>query len=302
MPTSLPDAYAPPEGRSRPPAGDAPTVRGFTALHRDTWRILLIAPGLLLALPAVLYLPVDLLVAWVVSQSGQVGLQQFQLTSNLSSVFGLVLGTWLSAVALSVLRTLRRGEPLELGPVLAHATARWPTLIGTTLLTGLLILLGALALIVPGIYLAVRLALAVPAVVLDDLGVRAAMERSWQAMPGNMLRYAGVLTLAYVLYAPIAMIPSWFTPEVPSPALWALTSVPLNLLTTGVSVGTALFYLDATGGAAGTPLAPQAPTGSWLEDGGLGLLLAVGGAALGVAAFAVVVSLTVAQELAATGF
>lgn len=69
-------------------------------------------------------------------------------------------------------------------------------LFGVSLLNGLAVLVSALALIIPGIYVACRLVTCIPAALLEDLGARASLERSWDLTRDN----AGRSFLIYVLY------------------------------------------------------------------------------------------------------
>jgi hypothetical protein len=62
-------------------------------------------------------------------------------------------------------------------------------------------LAGLFAFIVPGIYLAVRLSLAVPAAVLEDLGPSEALRRSWELTRGDFWRVLGLMALILALTA-----------------------------------------------------------------------------------------------------
>jgi hypothetical protein len=73
-----------------------------------------------------------------------------------------------------------------------HAWDRFGALLGVSLLTGLGVGVGALFLIVPGIVLFTRWSLAVPVVMLEGLGPRAAMRRSRELVRGH---FWGVLTV-----------------------------------------------------------------------------------------------------------
>jgi hypothetical protein len=60
---------------------------------------------------------------------------------------------------------------------------------------------GLFVFIVPGIYLAVRLSLAVPAVVLEDLGPAEALRRSWALTGAAFWRILGLMALILALTA-----------------------------------------------------------------------------------------------------
>ena len=130
----------------------------------------------------------------------------------------------LAVVVLSGVLTLAVSEAVlgrrpTVGQVWAKARPRVPALIGLSLLTGLLSTLAVAALVGPGIallavsgvvggvallvgvpaalvlvvWVSVRLAFAAPALLLEDLGVVAAIRRSWRLVDRSWWRVLGVL-------------------------------------------------------------------------------------------------------------
>lgn len=75
-------------------------------------------------------------------------------------------------------------------------------LFGVTLLNGIAIVVGLILLIIPGIWLACRLIVCVPAALLEDLGARDSLERSYRLTEGS----AGRAFVIYLIYFVIAMI------------------------------------------------------------------------------------------------
>jgi len=75
-------------------------------------------------------------------------------------------------------------------------------LFGVTLLNGLAIFVGFIFLIIPGIWLACRLMTCVPAALLEDLGARDSLERSYRLTEGS----AGRAFVIYLLYFVMAII------------------------------------------------------------------------------------------------
>jgi hypothetical protein len=69
-------------------------------------------------------------------------------------------------------------------------------LFGVTLLNGLVIMVATLFLIIPGIYMSCRLVTSVPAALLEDLGPRDSLTRSY----GLTKDFAGRAFVIYVLY------------------------------------------------------------------------------------------------------
>jgi hypothetical protein len=77
-------------------------------------------------------------------------------------------------------------------------------LFGVTLLNGLAVLFGLILLVVPGIWLACRLITCVPAALLEDLGARDSLERSYRLTEGS----AGRAFVIYLVYFVVAIIAS----------------------------------------------------------------------------------------------
>jgi uncharacterized membrane protein len=77
-----------------------------------------------------------------------------------------------------------------------------------SLLMGLVILLGFLLMVIPGVILAVGLAVAIPAVVLEaGRSASGALSRSWELTRGSRWRIFGLgLTLFVLLYIPVVAI------------------------------------------------------------------------------------------------
>lgn len=98
-----------------------------------------------------------------------------------------------------IFRTARRldGEPAPLGECLAAGRRRWGTMLGLTIWSGLLIGLGYVFLVVPGIYLAVQWAVAGPVVVLRGRGISDSMDESARLTKGR--RWAVLLFYLIVL-------------------------------------------------------------------------------------------------------
>ncbi len=149
------------------------------------------------------------------------GISGLLLPAALQGLAVVVLsGVLILAVSEAVL-----GRRPGAGQVWAKARSRIPALIGLSLLTGVLTLLGVAVLLGPGLALLavsgaaaavalvigvpaavalavlvyVRLAFAAPALLLEDLGVLAAMRRSWRLVRGSWWRVLGVLLITTII-------------------------------------------------------------------------------------------------------
>ncbi len=109
------------------------------------------------------------------------------------------------AVIFQAVRTLD-GNPASLGEYLAAGRRRWGTMLGLTIWSGLLIGVGFIFLIVPGIYLALRWAVAGPAVVFGGRGIQDSMDLSAKVTTGRrwaMLLLYVIVFVALVVFATV---------------------------------------------------------------------------------------------------
>jgi hypothetical protein len=88
------------------------------------------------------------------------------------------------------------GRPTTIGASLKRMWGQLLNLFVVSLLNGLAIIGSAIFLLIPGIYVACRLLTCVPAALLEDLGARESLERSWSLTKDN----AGRSFIIYVLY------------------------------------------------------------------------------------------------------
>lgn len=98
------------------------------------------------------------------------------------------------------------GRPTTIGASLRRMWGQLLNLLGVSILNGLAVVIAAIFLIIPGIYVACRLITCVPAALLEDLGARESLERSFALTKDNAGR-AFVIYFLYValLYAAILL-------------------------------------------------------------------------------------------------
>ena len=149
------------------------------------------------------------------------------------------------------------GRETSIGACLHRMRGQLGSLLGAIIVNGLAVMGATLLLIIPGIYVACRLITCVPAALLEDLGPRSSLERSFRLTKG----YAGrsfVIFLLYsiLVYAAIVlfMFPFLFmvglsakNPE--ATRVWMALSQVGNFLAGVVvspilTIATAVFYYD----------------------------------------------------------
>jgi hypothetical protein len=107
------------------------------------------------------------------------------------------------------------GRDTSIGKALDRVWGNIPNLFGVTLLNGMAVLVAALALVIPGIYVACRLLVCVPAALIEDRGPRDSLSRSWELTRDFAGRAFVIFLLVFALSA----------------GLGALLSAPFSVLT-----------------------------------------------------------------------
>lgn len=107
-----------------------------------------------------------------------------------------------------------------LNAIAADVRERYVTLLVVSIVYGFAVVLGIIALVIPGLYIAARLAPALPVATLGDHGAADSLREGWAMGRGNVLRLLGVFLVVFVLQAIAAGI---------------LAVISTSLATTGIS-------------------------------------------------------------------
>lgn len=142
-----------------------------------------------------------------------------------------------------VVLALGEGRAIGLGEAVRDLAPQLPRALGAATLYIAAVLLGFVALVVPGIWLAIRLYFAVQAAVLERLGPRAAITRSAELVDGTWWRVFG-LWLVMALIGGVLVSPASGATYGDSGVLWVLAQVLAQTLTLSLSAiyGTLLFF------------------------------------------------------------
>lgn len=158
-----------------------------------------------------------------------IGVAGFAAAGVLSFVAGIVAtGACFKAIADGYL-----GERAEWRPALAYAARRFHSILWVTLLASLVSLIGLFFLIVPGIYLYVCFAVAVPVLLTEGLKGRKALGRSRRLVQGRWWGTFGVVVLGAILVGVV------------EGALVGLTAIVTSLDTADPSFGSFLINTTA---------------------------------------------------------
>ena len=180
-------------------------------------------------------------------------------------VVGLLIGLVVYMVAylfaqggtIYAVSDLYLGRPTTVGASLRRMWGQLLNLLGVIILNGFVIAIGLILLIIPGIYLACRLLICVPAALLEDLGARESLERSFALTKDYAGRafvisflYAMILYAAIFLFAlPFGILLFLFAKDPGmlrvSLALFQMGNFLANILVTPfLLIATSVFYYD----------------------------------------------------------
>jgi hypothetical protein len=241
--------------------------RGLPALHRDTWRTVARLPVLLFLLPALIWFPFDLLAEAVSMSAADDALAQLRRYNQVNRITTFLVGGWVNAFVLVGVLALGRGEDASIGAAFGRAKQVYGNVLITTWSVGWRVGLGTLLFIVPGVVLAVRYALALPVTVREGLSGRAAVEASSAYTEGHRWRIFGYATFAVFVYVVLAMVPLAVLPD--TSVLWnTVTTIPFNLIAAGLTVGSALLYIEIIGDAQSAPPVGRVARGDVLHAKG----------------------------------
>lgn len=141
------------------------------------------------------------------------------------SVLGLMKITmWIEAILgpiyigalIYALFQIKSGRGVTYREAMAVGIRKWGALFGARFVSGLLILLGFIALVIPGVVLTVRYSLLDAAVIIEDKGITDSRARSielsegnrWQIFWSALLFFIPYLILVFVIYLPLGFVES----------------------------------------------------------------------------------------------
>jgi hypothetical protein len=227
-------------------------ARDVGPLFRESLRVFRGHAWLFILLSAAVVLPVELVVEGI-------GLEM--LTSSydespplaesvVPTVVGfLVMTPIITAICIYALHSIAAGTRPSPGQVFVAGFEAFTPLFGAVVLAALGIAIGFLALILPGVYLAVRWYFVPQAVVIEGARGPAALRRSWQIVEGSWWRTLALVLLANIAVAiPALLLLAPFTAIAASTdqAVWALvgTILATSLTTPFVALFSTLLYYD----------------------------------------------------------
>jgi hypothetical protein len=149
------------------------------------------------------------------------------------------------------------GHSITIGQAFRRIRGEMGSLFGVSLLNGLATGVGFLLLIIPGIYLMCRLMLCIPAAVIENLGPRDSLERSFSLTKDNAGRAFLILLLYFVLVFGAAALITWplmfaMVTAKNNPAMMLFwtemtqvgTAITTVLIVPVLTIASSIFYFD----------------------------------------------------------
>ncbi len=179
--------------------------------------------GRLVAIAAVVYVPLAiieaLLAAVLLSTATRMPQGAGQPPTGLLAGMGIgmlvigllaMIGYMLAYAAMTVAISREYlGQDITPGEAYQQVIPSLGTLIVTAILVAVVVGIGMMLCIIPGVYLAVALTFAIPVVVLEGLGATAALSRSMELVRGYWLRVFGTMFLLGLIVGLIQMAILW---------------------------------------------------------------------------------------------
>jgi hypothetical protein len=155
---------------------------------------------LLIPAALVLFIPVAVLNGVLLTSGGA-------LVGLATIAIGLIATYWFQGMVVQAVVDILDGRrDHTVGSLFSSATPFLGRLIGAGVLATIIIVIGFILIIVPGLIALTFLAVVAPAVVIDRLGVTDALRRSRELVSGNAWRVFGVLVVLFLLTALISGI------------------------------------------------------------------------------------------------
>lgn len=175
-PYRAPDWDQSPPGSAEgiPPTPGGKLGRAFGLLSADL--------PLLAAVTLTVQLPVNVVIQYATYDGAE---PDFRNALRLAGLLGALFGPISTAAVVAVIAGRLAGQPTDYSAALAVGLRCWGRLFVARFVAGILILLGMLLLVIPGLVLAVRYALIDPVVVLEGLGATDARQRSRELVRGK---------------------------------------------------------------------------------------------------------------------
>lgn len=174
----------------------------------------------------------------------------------LTGMIGWIIGYMAQAISIKFASdTLEKGQA-DLVTSFNFGASKILSILGASIITGVLISIGMIALVIPGLILMIMFSLVVPTIVIENTGALESLSRSRRLVSNRWLKTFGLLLILYIIIGIVDFIAS-------------LISAPFGLSSTFISyiivaliqpilpIGLTLYYYSMMAKTPKAPLQPQ---------------------------------------------
>ncbi len=162
---------------------------------------------------------------------------------NLGNIAVTVVTLLFNGMMIANIAAVSRAETPDFGTALSLSLRRLLAMIGASILFGLAVGAGFVLLIIPGIYVAVRLMLFLVPLVVESQGPATALGTSWRLIGGNWWRALVVVSVLFVILFVLELLlealtggVGWFIGGRPTDAAHLIAKASLGTLAIGAVV------------------------------------------------------------------
>lgn len=220
----------------------------FSLLFKHIW--------LFSAIVLTVTLPGNVIIKLVTVYAGE---ENFMATFNASIWIEVIFAPLYIGALIYALARIKSGKSVTYREAMAVGVRKWFALFAARFIASLLISLGFLLLIVPGVMLAVRYALLDPAVVLEDKGIAASRARSialtagrrWEIFGVSVLFFLGLIMVVILFYLPFGIVEAFELSAKLAP-LEIIVDCVISIASALIHIVLFLYYWEAVGGQTGS--------------------------------------------------
>jgi hypothetical protein len=194
---------------------------------------------LLVTVVAGAFVPVILLEMIAIGSAGNA------LVTVVARILGAVFEALASAAVIVVVSERYLGRDVTAGHALGRVWKRIGTIFGTSVVYGLIVVVGLMLVILPGIYWACKYFAMMPAVVIEGLDSSTSQKRSSQLTHGSKWRVLGLIVGAWLIYFVLLSIATALAQMVSGPMLSiVITRLLIMIIYPFIGILITLLYYD----------------------------------------------------------
>jgi Uncharacterised protein family (UPF0259) len=163
--------------------------------------------------------------------------------SLVAALIAVIISAVLQAAMMRAASLATIGDPVDVEASYRWGFKRFGSVLLVGLLVGIVIVVGFLLLIIPGIIFLTLLSVSIPALVIENRRGTDAMKRSWELASGNFWHVLGVIVVAFLITSLVSSVigsiggDNWFV-------AWIFSAIAQIVTAPFAALVTVLLYLD----------------------------------------------------------